>query len=376
MTRPDQQQELGRFFDELTIAVGTSGESRSRIRAELQQELEEFLGGLTSGVAAQGQDRRDQETRLQREFREFFGRLNQFSGGKRKSQLRALADLDRDLTGMFTLLEPTIAAATVAVRVMEERAQEERDRRLGQRFSAFDLVRTQELDLSRIFRGLLDPTGDHGQGDLFLSLLLEELNTEPKWMDSLRNFRAPAGRNSRVETELSTGLIDIPTMKKKLSGSIDIVVQLEDNRWIGIENKPAAPDQTWQVDRYLICLWETVVQHARAIPEEPVQPELQQRLLLLYWSGDGSGPKLESLESWPKHRREHQERLRAHCFTVPYRGERFGRPSVEGWLTRCWLECKAERVRTFLHELLEYVRRRFTNSHTTTPVGGFSDDRI
>ena len=58
---------------------------------------------------------------------------------------------------------------------MEERAREEQDRRTGRKFSVFDLVRTQELDLSRIFAGLLNPMGDHSQGDLFLSLLLEEL---------------------------------------------------------------------------------------------------------------------------------------------------------------------------------------------------------
>lgn len=363
----DRHRQLERFFDELTIAVDESAESRGRIDAELLQGMEEFFGGLTSEVAGQGRDLQGQETRLREEFREFFCKLDQGSEEAQNRHRTALGGLERDLTGMFSLLEPTIAAATVAIKVMEERAQEERDRRLGRRFSTFDLVRTQELDFSRIFRGLLDPRGDHGQGDLFLSLLLEELNTEPKWVDSLRNFRAPAGRNSRVETEYSTGPIDIPTMTKKLSGSIDIVVQLEDNRWIGIENKPSAPDQTWQVDRYLISLWETVLRHARAIPKEPLQPELEQRLLLLYWSGDGTGPKLESLVSWPEHRREHQERLREHCFTVPYRGERFGRPSVEGWLTRCWLECRAERVRTFLHELLEYVRRRFTDfAHSQT----------
>ena len=358
------KRELEEFFGGLTSAVQAGEESRRGLEAGFQQEVEQFLGELASEAEAAERRRRGLEVALQRSLGDFFGGLIPVLNTEEECQRRAALDLERDLAGMFGLLEPTIAAATVAVGVMEKRAREEQDRRTGRRFSALDLVRTQELDLSRIFSKLLDPAGDHSQGDLFLSLLLEELNSAPKWTNALRNFRPPGGNNSHVEIESPTGPICIPTEQKKLSGSVDIVIHLDDNRWIGIENKPAAPDQPWQVDRYLIHLSKAIVQGEGNTPEEPLQQdrqELLQNLLLLYWSGDGSDPKLDSLKSWPKIRQEQQKRLRERCLTVPYRGERFGPPSVEGWLTRCHVECRAERVRVFLHDLIDHIRRGYNS---------------
>ena len=158
------ERELGEFFGELRAAVEAGEERRLGREAGIQQELTEFLAGLPSEVNVEEERRRALDPGLQRELGEFFGGLSPVVRAEEERQRRAAGDLERNLTGMFGLLEPTIAAATVAIRVMEERAREEQDRRTGRRFSAFDLVRTQELDLSRIFRGLLDPSGDHSQG--------------------------------------------------------------------------------------------------------------------------------------------------------------------------------------------------------------------
>ena len=340
--------------------VVTAERERCRVRATvLRQELEHFFGGIASEIEVEEGTRRGLQTKLRQGLDEFLGGLNHVAQEEGKRRARATTNMTRELTRMFALFEPTIAAATIAIRVMEERAAEERDRRTGRKFSAFDLIRTKEPDLSRIFGELLDPSGSHSQGDMFLSLLLEELNAEPRWADSLRNFRPPGGNNSRIETESPTGPISIPTEKEELSGSVDIVVQLGDNRWIGIENKPDAPDQRWQVDRYLIYLSKAVARRDGSSAGECFRPERLQQLLLLYWSGDGSGPKLESLNRWPEEERERQKQLRQRCLTLPYRGHRFGPPSVEGWLIRCHVECKAERVCVFLHDLLGYIRRRY-----------------
>ena len=53
-------------------------------------------------------------------------------------------------------------------------AQTELDRRAATRFSIFDYFNERETDLSRVFGGLLDPTGNHGQGSRFLGLFLNE----------------------------------------------------------------------------------------------------------------------------------------------------------------------------------------------------------
>ncbi len=387
----DPQQELERFFGALSTVVEAE---RKRCRASAavrRQEVEEFFTGLTSEIEEEEEDRRGQQTRLQEELGKFLCELNEVARTEEQRRGTAAANLTRDLTGMFGLLEPTIAVATIALKIIDEREGEERDRRTGRRFSTFDLVRTQELDLSRIFGELMDPTGTHSQGDLFLSLLLEELNVATRRtveemsalsrqalaemhedsevsvasltrvlqkarkkldaasraVDLLRNFRPPGGQSTVVHLEYPTDWVTTSKGREK-RGSVDLVLQFDGNRWIGIENKPWAHDQDWQVDRYLLALLREV--ERRGGTEEQV--------LVLYWSGDGSDPELPSVESWPKDKKQRQERLRERCLTVPYRTS-FGMPSVEGWLRRCCVECEAERVRLFLYELLDYIRKNF-----------------
>ena len=348
------ERELGEFFGELRAAVEAGEERRLGREAGIQQELTEFLAGLPSEVNVEEERRRALDPGLQRELGEFFGGLSPVVRAEEERQRRAAGDLERNLTGMFGLLEPTIAAATVAIRVMEERAREEQDRRTGRRFSAFDLVRTQELDLSRIFRGLLDPSGDHSQGDLFLSLLLEELTVASGHAaELLRGVQPSANCRAHLEYTVSDQAV-LPG--QQIAGSIDIVLELEDNFWIGIENKPSALDQPWQVDRYLFALAHEVEQRGGS----------EEQVVLLYWSGDGTDPDLRDLQEladpfWDQTQRERQERLRSRCLTMPY-GKRFGVASVEGWLKRCRIECETERVRSFLLELMDYIQRHFRNS--------------
>ena len=65
-------------------------------------------------------------------------------GKQHRNELEA--DLKHRLTQMFALLEPTLVAAAVALRVMEKRSRLERDRRTAIGFSALELVRAQELE--------------------------------------------------------------------------------------------------------------------------------------------------------------------------------------------------------------------------------------
>ena len=207
--------------------------------------------------------------------------------------------------------------------------------------------------MSRIFAGLLDPSGADGQGDLFLSLFLEELQCAGKTpykdyegqpphagtyagdlvCDLLKRFESTENKPCSVWTEYSV-------YWKKRRRSIDIVLQLSGNRWIGIENKPWAGEQEDQVEAYLRAL----------LPKST-----KDGVLLVYLSGSGEPPTTAP---------EAQE-YRRHCVTMSYRDYSDGSPSLEHWLQRCHEKCEAERVRWFLKDVLEYIRRSFVDIHVT-----------
>ena len=223
-----------------------------------------------------------------------------------------------DLQAFFTGLDPVIRIA--------RRAQTELDRRAATRFSLFDFFHERETDLSRIFGGLIDPDGTHGQGDAFLRLFLDEVR---EVLDDEVRGRFPTGnlRASRFHLEHRTDA----------GRSIDIVVTVRGATWIGIENKPWAGEQPDQVSDYLKYL------RTRAGTE--TDPDAW----LVYLSGDGERP--ETLPDNP------EDRMR--CPTLPYRGAEPGSPSLANWVEKCRNECEAERVRWFLTDLLEYFRKRF-----------------
>ena len=280
------------------------------------------------------------EPKLQGFLNALEGHLDEHERSERESGEK----LKRELAEMFVVMGPAVAAATLAVRVVEDRLKDGRDRRTAADFSAVRLAVTREIDLSRIFADLLDPGGAHAQGEIFLALLLEELRLAPGDSGRVAGFGSPPGAGSRVELEHSTGEIPMADGKKRL-GSIDIFVELEGGRRIAIENKPWAGEQDEQIPRYLHYL-----QGLSAGSDESVGIE---KFLLLYWigwTGEGSDPKLEPLDE--------DDPLRDRCIKMPYR-ETVGTPSVEGWLRRCAVACEAPRVRSFLLDLLRYVKETF-----------------
>ncbi len=180
-------------------------------------------------------------------------------------------------------------------------------------FSVCDYFRTHtdrtsidERTLSRIFANLLNPAGTHGQGNRFLSLFLNELNLSKKY---------PASDMQNIATEHQR---------------LDIVLEFANSpRWLGIENKPWAPEGEGQCKRYLESL--------QAQDEEA---------WLCYFSGDGSRPP--SLDDSPN----------ASLHVVPYR-KTDGMPSIEKWLEQSCQACEAEQVRCFLKDLRKYIQWKF-----------------
>ncbi len=244
--------------------------------------------------------------------------LQSFSSRLERALASATRVRERDFAGFFSGL-------AVAVDIARG-AQTELDRRVATRFSIFDYSHWREIDLSRAFGKLLDPTGSHGQGSRFVDLFLQEVC---RGSQSARRASFPTSNFDWCRV--------LPEYETDEDRRIDIVLQLPGNRWIGIENKPWAGEQKDQVKHYVQYLL------GRAASTENGDA------WLVYLSGDGRDP-----ETLP---RKIEERER--CVTMGYRVSAQGAPSVEEWIRQCLRECEAERVRWFLKDLLEYLRRSF-----------------
>ncbi len=253
-------------------------------------------------------DTHEQPSENDPQLKDFFEKLE----GKVDSTTKTY---QAELTGFFAGLGPTIDIA--------KRAQAKLDRIAATRFSVFRYFHTGELDLSRIFADLLNPSGRHGQGDCFLQLFLDML---PSRMSILCS--GPNLHQCEVRTEFPTRGHGEQAPRK-----IDVVLKMPNELWIGIENKPWADDRDGQIEAY----WKDLNERGTA--------------RMLYFSGEGTDPSkssLGNLRSTP-HR----------WLTVPFRSDTDGKPSLESWIQRCREQCEAEVVRWFLKDLLEYIRRQF-----------------
>lgn len=204
-----------------------------------------------------------------------------------------------------------------------KQAQANLDHKAATGFSVFDYFRSNgpnENDLSRVFAGLLNPRGEHGQREAFLRCFLDEMK--------LDGYPA-ADKSWTVDIEYS---VTVENEKfKPVNKRIDIVLNHPPSgSWLGIENKPEAKDQPNQMRDYLKSLREK---------------DGNARVCYLSGRGEDSATICESDKD--------------RCLTVPYR-KNDKLPSVEGWIERCLLVCEAEPVRWFLKDLLKYVRYQFS----------------
>lgn len=189
------------------------------------------------------------------------------------------------------------------------------DRRLAAAFNVFDLIEPDENKLSDILAGLLDPNGAHGQGDLFLRLLLKHAGF---------GSHARLARNATVQREAPThGIL-------KFRRRMDVFV--EAGVLLAIENKVDSLEQPDQVRDYLDHL------HAYA-------RRRRVRSTLIYLTPDGRPPT--SLR--PSELTKHLAGGSLHCWS--YQRE------LRAWLEDCCRGCQAQRIRGFLSDLIAYVDR-------------------
>ncbi len=191
-------------------------------------------------------------------------------------------------------------------------------------FNVFDLIRPDENRLSEVLELLLDPRGAHGQGDLFLRLLMERLNAG---LSTKNTKHATVQRNARTHRiERNRRLMDV------LVDAGDLVI---------IENKVTAVEQHQQVKDYLDHLQFCI--EDRSI-----------RGTLIYLTPRGGLPGSISREDAKQKKLEN--RLRCWSYSRDLRA----------WLEECQRQCMAPRFRNFLSDFIQYIE---------TEIRGKPDDQ-
>lgn len=187
--------------------------------------------------------------------------------------------------------------------------------RIAPDFNIFDYLRQDEMGLSNCIASLLNPSGTHGQGNLFLDLFLNLLDSELKIKD--KSIWSTTIKECSVVTENSTDE----------QRRIDIYLKFKNGEIIGIENKPWAGDQPQQLKHYA----DYIKNLANG-----------KNWLLIYLSN--YEPSEYSIY---KNDREEFENL-GQFVTLNY-------ATVIQWLTQCAYESKALIVRIYIEELAKFI---------------------
>lgn len=250
------------------------------------------------------------------------------------------------------------------------KVESELDRQMARRFNVLDYISTSELGLSRVIADLLNPNAAHGQGVLFLDLLLRGLKLD---------FKA---KHARVETEHT---IRINGRLRRL----DILVVVEsqdDRRCLAIENKPYAEDGSGQVRDYLDYLGHEYERDGAA------------RHCLIYLSGSGEMPEKSSvtLERLEQEKAHGGFAVMPYCRAVtssdaefqgdddtPSRGDKpeddddsafLVDYTLADWFRDCRRACDVDRLRWFLGDAESFCEQRFGGNAMTDTTGDQLDE--
>ena len=186
------------------------------------------------------------------------------------------------------------------------------DKKKATRFNVFDLIEPDENKLSDILKRLLDPKGDHGQGDLFLRLLFKQLGL---------NATSKLTKDASVQREAPTHGIE------KYRQRMDLFI--EAGVLVAIENKIDSLDQKDQVKNYLehlqYCTWGS-----------------GKKSFLIYLTPTGKPPELENYLF-----DEAESSGSLYCWS--YQVE------IQEWLTACSQQCLASKIQVFISDFIDYI---------------------
>ena len=189
------------------------------------------------------------------------------------------------------------------------------DKRLASSFSLFPYIAPNENRISEIIRDLLDPNGNHGQGDIFLQKFIEIIE-KPEFYES--------GDHAFIRTEEHTTSIE--NNKRRIDILIEIKRNNQHHAGIAIENKPWAIDQNKQIDDYS----DHIRQH-------------YPNYYIIYLTPDGREPPEHSAA---KTKINDKETL----LPISYKYH------ITSWLQACQKESQAEYVRQFLSDFSNYCQ--------------------
>lgn len=197
-------------------------------------------------------------------------------------------------------------------------AREELERHTAHNFRGIsEYIAPNENMISKIWADLLNPQGIHGQGILFLKKFIHTFVSHPQKYKNLKNTVV------RLEAPVKTD-----------DGVRRIDILIENDDWvIGIENKPWALEQHEQLEDYYDFL----------------DKKKKADWHLLYIAGRNLN--YTSIES---------ETVDKNTFAaVPFVGKDKNKPDVLKWLESCQAESRADRVKWFLQDLIEYSQDTF-----------------
>lgn len=117
--------------------------------------------------------------------------------------------------------------------------QKEKEGLKGEKFNIFSILKMETKENathSAFLAALLDPSGTHLKGSVFLKIFLNTINNKTIDLAS-----------AKVKTEHSIGKNDF---KDKTGGRVDIYIWDKKGQYLSIENKINAGDQKDQIERY------------------------------------------------------------------------------------------------------------------------------
>ena len=260
----------------------------------------------------------------------------------RKEKQRWNRDYKQRLEGFYSGLIPKLQIYR----------QEKRrwDRFLSTDFNVVsEFIRPNENRLSDIIACLLEANGSHGQGSTFLDGFLKCLyekkhfDTDIKQRPYFLKHLFEKKRSDRVaelsEKQPQVKREDRTHYNENQSRRIDITIDFEEIFGIGIENKPWAGEQEYQLSDYYSHLKDKYK---------------NEEFCLVFITPNGTHPKTIGK---PKEVIELIEKGELYCLSY--------NSDILPWIEECGQLCESDRFRWFLRDFKEYIHNAFPPSLNT-----------
>ncbi len=192
---------------------------------------------------------------------------------------------------------------------------------------SFNLVKllnpaNEENKFSDIIRMLLDPDGEHAQGDIFLKLFYQAVLKLSDNINLVSSLNYISLKKAKIIREKVTKEKEEEKFKR-----LDLLIEPNtasqyDLPAIGLENKIWAPETPRQLEEYFDYL-----------------KNKYENFILIFLTPDGREAETSTKEM----------RKSSKYFECSYRD------LLEPWLKECLKECKAEKVRFFIQDFIDWI---------------------